>query len=116
MNNQPLYILTGRDCEFPIGLTNHHKRDGELGKRQLDLIAARDAAVTGTQLVREENMEGVDKRTKTIPELREGSLVVRRRPPGQSKTGLSTRWIGPLHVIKKAQYRKYWAFCELCVL
>lgn len=75
---QPLYLLTGRDCAFPIGLTNHHTRGGEIGKRQLDLISARDAAVTGTQLVREENMEGVDKRVKAIPELKEGALILRK--------------------------------------
>ncbi|ROT79444.1 hypothetical protein C7M84_001819 [Penaeus vannamei] len=47
VNNQPLYLLTGRECTFPVGLTNHHTRDGEIGNRQLDLLAARDAAVTG---------------------------------------------------------------------
>ncbi|ROT61463.1 hypothetical protein C7M84_020752 [Penaeus vannamei] len=82
VNNQPLYLLTGRECTFPVGLTNHHTRDGEIGNRQLDLLAARDAAVTGTQRVREENMEGVDKRKKAIPELREGTLILRKRPPG----------------------------------
>jgi len=97
VNNQPLYLLTGRHCTFPIGMTNHHTRDGEIGKRQVDLIAARDAAVTGTQRVREENMEGVDRRTKAIPELTEGTLVLRKRPPGHS-TGLASRWLGPLRI------------------
>jgi len=101
VNNQPLYLLTGRECTFPVGLTNHHTRDGEIGNRQLDLLAARDAAVTGTQRVREENMEGVDKRTKAIPELREGTLILRKRPPGQARAGLASRWIGPFRIIKK---------------
>ncbi|XP_047470482.1 uncharacterized protein LOC125026223 [Penaeus chinensis] len=101
VNNQPLYLLTGRDCIFPVGLTNHHTRDGDIGKRQLDLLAARDAAVTGTQKVREENMKGVDRRTKAIPELREGSLILRKKPPGQGRAGLASRWIGPLRIIKK---------------
>ncbi|ROT76340.1 hypothetical protein C7M84_005068 [Penaeus vannamei] len=96
-----LYLLTGRECTFPVGLTNHHTRDGEIGNRQLDLLAARDAAVTGTQRVREENMEGVDKRTKAIPELREGTLILRKRPPGQARAGLASRWIGPFRIIKK---------------
>ncbi|XP_037794548.1 uncharacterized protein LOC119589944 isoform X2 [Penaeus monodon] len=50
----PLTSLTRKDrreCTFPIGMTNHQTRAGHIGGRQLDLIAARDAAVTGTQRV-----------------------------------------------------------------
>jgi len=46
-------------------------------------------------------MEGVDKRTKAIPELREGTLILRKRPPGQARAGLASRWIGPFRIIKK---------------
>ena len=110
VNNQPLFLLTGRSCTFPIGMTNHHTRDGELGKRQRDLLAARDAAVTGTQLVRESNMENVDRATRAIPELTVGSLVLRRRPPGQGGAGLAPRWLGPLRIIKKTGPVSYIVF------
>ncbi|ROT79955.1 hypothetical protein C7M84_001325 [Penaeus vannamei] len=71
--------FTGRECTFPIGMTNHQTRAGHIGGRQLDLIAARDAAVTGTQRVREDNIEAVDRRTKATPELTLGTLVIRKR-------------------------------------
>ena len=101
VNNQPLYLLTGRSCTFPIGMTNHHTRDGKLGQRQLDLLAARDAAVTGTQQVREANMEALDRRVRAVPELSPGVMVLRKRPPGQGGSGLASRWLGPLRIIKK---------------
>lgn len=99
--NQPLYLLTGRECTFPIGMTNHQTRAGHIGGRQLDLIAARDAAVTGTQRVREDNMEAVDRKTKATPELTIGSLVIKKRQAPGKAGGLASRWIGPLRIIKK---------------
>lgn len=53
---------------FPIGMTNRQTHAGHI-ERQIDLVAAREAAVTGTQRVRENNMEAVDCMTKAIPEL-----------------------------------------------
>lgn len=76
----------------------HH---AALGGRQLDLIAARDAAVTGTQRVREDNIEAVDRRTKATPELTLGTLVIRKRQAPGKAGGLASRWIGPLRIVKK---------------
>lgn len=61
VNYQILSLLMCQNYTFPIGMTNHYTRDVEIVKRLLDLIAARDAAVTDTQTVREENMEDIDR-------------------------------------------------------
>lgn len=64
------------------------------------MIAARDAAVTGSQRVREKDMEGIDQRTRAIPELAEGTLVLCNSPAGND-TSLASRWLGLLRVPKK---------------
>lgn len=76
-------------------------RAGHIGGHQLDLIAAGDAVVTGTQRMREDNMEAVAHKTKATPELSVGSLVIRKRQAPGKSCDLASRWISPLCIIKK---------------
>lgn len=52
-------------------------------------------------------MEGEDRRTRAIPELTEGTLVLCRRPPDQSDVGLASKWLGSLRTIKRVVLVSY---------